>query len=507
MPDFGRVLVANRGEIALRVLRALRTLGIESAITYSDADATALPTAFADRAYRLPGVSAVDTYLNAEAIVEVARQCDADAIHPGYGFLSENAAFARLCREHSIGFVGPTSETLATSGNKIECKKLAEANGVPVVPYSREALEDPEEAARFASDIGFPVLLKSAFGGGGRGIREATSREEVRDAFSSVRREAESAFGRAAVFVEKRLQRPRHIEVQIFGNSTGSEVIPLGERECSIQRRYQKLVEISPSPVVDEESRARLADYAATMARAVRYANAGTVEFLRDSATGALYFLEVNARLQVEHPVTELVTGLDLVAAQFAVAQHGSLPFRPENVRPRGVAIECRINSEDPLHDFLPVTGRIEHLRIPAGPGIRVDTALTEGMEVTPYYDSLLAKAVAWGATFEEARARELAALNEFRVVGVPTTIPFHREVMVAPRFIAGDLSTAFLDESGILPRLAERAREADPDRFAIAAFLLAQSRAARTPARSLGSRGRPTLPNAGVGGRFVDGL
>lgn len=508
MREFERVLVANRGEIALRVLRALKALDIETVAIYSDADSATLPVLEADRAFRLPGVYPNETYLDGAKIVEVARASDCDAIHPGYGFLSENGEFARLCREHSVRFIGPSAEAMTTSGDKLACKKIAEANGIPVVPYTKEPLEDKGEALRFAREIGFPVLLKSAYGGGGRGIREARTPEEVEEAFETSRRESESAFGRSAVFLEKRLVRPRHIEVQILASEDSSDVVHLGERECSIQRRYQKLVEVSPSPVVDASTRAKVAGHAIALAKAVKYSNAGTVEFLRDSETGEFFFIEVNARLQVEHPVTEIVTGTDLVSSQIHIARHGTLPFRQADVQPRGCAIECRINSEDPLSDFLPTAGRVEYFRVPSGPGVRVDTALYEGVEIPPYYDSLLAKLIGWGASFEEARRRALVALSEFKLVGLPTTIGFHRQVLSSPAFARGELSTAFIEESGVLERLAEETYPAVSDPFAVAALLLSKNQFREGPERATGpSVGpRPFSPALSVG-RFPDGL
>ena len=507
MRDLERVLIANRGEIALRVVRALRTLGIESGVVYSDADAASLATLRADRAYRLPGVVPSDTYLKMDAIIEVARKSDSDAIHPGYGFLSENSEFSRRCRESAITFIGPSPEALAISGNKLACKQLAESKGVPVIPYSRAPLEDADAAARFAEEIGFPILLKSAFGGGGRGIKEAKSREEVREGFESAQREARSAFGRAQVFVEKKLLRPRHIEIQVLASEGAGEVVHLGERECSIQRRYQKLVEVSPSPVVDHATRERVAGYARTVLEAVGYSNAGTVEFLRDSKDGRFYFLEINARLQVEHPVTELVTGTDLVVSQIHIARTGALPFHQADVRPRGVAIECRINAEEPLADFMPGTGRIDYLRLPGGPGIRVDTGLFEGMEVTPYYDSLLAKLVAWGETPEEARRRELTALDEFRLAGVPSTIPFHRHVLAHPSFVGGELSTSFIEESGVLAELARESDRAAIDRLAVATLLLSKNQFRSGPGTAVPPGRGPRPPFLDRGGRYIDGL
>ena len=506
MREFQRVLIANRGEIALRVLRTLRALDIESVLVYSDADAGALAPSEADRAVRLPGVYPEETYLDQDRLVEIARQNDCDALHPGYGFLAENAEFARRVRDAAIAFIGPSTATLVTSGNKLECKRVAGAHGVPVVPYSPEPIEEEREAVRFAEAVGFPVLLKSAFGGGGRGIKEARTREDVREAFASSRREAQAAFGRSAVFIEKRIVRPRHIEVQLLASRDGEEVLHLGERECSIQRRYQKLVEISPSPVVDEASRERLVGYAITMARALRYTNAGTVEFLRDPTSGEFYFLELNARLQVEHPITELRTGVDLVESQIHIARHGTLPLRQKEVEFRGTAIECRINSEDPLADFAPAAGTVSYLRTPSGPGIRVDSALRAGMEISPYYDSLLAKLVAWGPSFEAARRRALAALKEFTLAGVPTTIPLYRDLLANPMFVRGELSTSFLEESGVLRALAEGSRRVDPDLFAVAALLLSE-RGLPAPDRRAGPAAIVRARAAERGGRFVDGL
>ena len=507
MREFRRVLIANRGEIALRVIRALRALAIETVAIYSDADASTLPVLEADRAYRLPGVYPSETYLDAAKIVEVARRSDCDAIHPGYGFLSENGDFARLCREHSVKFIGPSEQALTTCGNKLACKRIAESNGIPVVPYSKEPLEDRREARRFAQEIGFPVLVKSAYGGGGRGIREARSGEDVEEAFETSRREAQSAFGRSAVYIEKRLVRPRHIEVQVLASEDSQDVVHLGERECSIQRRYQKLVEVSPSPVVDEVTRDAVARYAVTLAKAVKYSNAGTVEFLRDSETGAFFFIEVNARLQVEHPVTELVTGIDLVASQIHIAREGTVPVRQRDVQPRGTAIECRINCEDPTNDFLPAAGTIDYFRVPSGPGVRVDTALYEGVAISPYYDSLVAKLIAWGVSFDEARRRALVALGEFKLVGVPSTVAFHRQVLASPAFARGELSTAFLEDHAILQHLAEELPTAISDQRAVAAFLLSRNPFRGGPGR-LPATG-PDAPGAPAPstGRFVDGF
>ena len=498
------MLVANRGEIALRIIRALKALEMEPVAIYSDADATSLHVFEAEKAFRLPGVYPKDTYLDSRKIIEIARRADCDALHPGYGFLSENADFSRLCRENSLKFIGPSPETLAKSGNKLACKKIADSYGIPVIPYAREPIEDPKEAIRYSSEIGFPVLLKNAFGGGGRGIKEARSKEDVSEAFESSKREAKSAFGRFSVYIEKKLKRPRHIEIQILASDDSSEILHLGERECSIQRRYQKLVEISPSPVVDDNTRELVAKRAISMAKAVKYSNAGTVEFLRDSETGEFYFLEINSRLQVEHPVTELVTGIDLVASQIEIAKGKRIPFKQNDIKIRGSGIECRINAEDPLSGFTPETGSVDYLQIPSGPGVRVDTALYEGLEITPYYDSLLAKLIAWGLSFPQARKRELIALNEFKLIGVRTTIPLHRQVMANQSFAKGDISTSFIDESGIMERLSE---EVNFDRFAVAALLLSKEQFIHHSQRATTEAQRPRWQKEMRGGRFVDGL
>ncbi len=512
MREFKRVLVANRGEIALRVIRALNALGIESVAIYSDADASSLPVREADRAFPLKGAFGSETYLNISKIMEIARISDCDAIHPGYGFLSENASFAKSCEENSIKFIGPRSRTLTISGDKFECKKLAIENQVPVVPASKEPVGSPEEAAKIANEIGFPVLLKSAFGGGGRGIKEAKSKEETREAFESSQREAQNAFGRFQAFIEKKLVRHRHIEFQIVASDNGSQVIHLGERECSVQRRYQKLIELSPSPVVDEATRKLVAGYAIKIAKAVGYSNAGTIEFLRDSATGNYYFLEVNSRLQVEHPVTELVTGVDLVNTQIHIASRGKLPIKQEEVIFRGAAIECRINAEDSLADFVPSTGKIEYLQIPGGPGIRVDTAIFPGLEITPYYDSLLAKLIAWGLDLDQARRRMLVALEEFKIAGIESSIPFHRQVMQNKAFCLGDIHTSFVEESKVIEEVQKQRGAASLDAYAVAAFLLPKGNTLATrQADGKGSpsaRRAPTLKNfANREGRFFEPL
>jgi len=503
------VLIANRGEIAVRIVRALKIIGMESVAIYSDADASAQHVSMADKAFRLPGVFATETYLDAEKIIQIARSADCDMIHPGYGLLSERSEFSKLCDDNGIKFVGPRPETLATSGNKLECKKLVESFGIPVVAYSHEPLNDPEEASKFASEIGFPVLVKSAFGGGGRGIREAKNKHEVKSAFDISKREAAGSFGKFAVYVEKKLVSPRHLEVQIVASDDSQEIVHLGERECSIQRRYQKLVEISPSPALDDESRKLLWNYATKIAKIVKYSNVGTVEFLRDSS-GKFYFLEINSRLQVEHPVSEFVSGIDIVNTQFEIACNKKIPFKQKDVRLSGCAIEFRVNAEDPLTDFSPTIGKVEYLQVPQGSGVRVDTALQEGMTISPYYDSLIAKLIVYGANFEDARKRGLVALDEFSIFGIETTIPFHRELVRNDQFVRGEMNTNFIARSGILkqiPRLAENSL--NDHHFMIAALLLSHNQFSdnapdRQVVRSQASKRTDSRQRRG---RFIDAL
>lgn len=480
MREFNRVLVANRGEISVRIMKALKSLGIESVALYSDADTSALHVTMADMSFRLPGVFASETYLNAEKIIEIARRSDCDAIHPGYGFLSETSEFAKLCEKNSIKFVGPSSTTLAISGNKLECKKLVESRGVPVLEYTREPVNDPEEAARTAEEFGFPVLLKSAYGGGGRGIREARSRQEVKDAFEASRREARSSVGKFSIYLEKKLVNPRHLEIQIVASDDSENIVHLGERECSIQRRYQKLIELSPSPILDEQTRKIIFSYALKTAQTVKYSNLGTIEFLRDSVTGRIYFLEINSRLQVEHPVTELITGTDLVVTQLEIASKNKIPFKQKEIHFNGFAMECRINAEDPATGFTPTTGKIEFLAMPSGPGIRVDSALQEEMEISPYYDSLIAKLIVHGSSFDQVRRRTSVALNEFTVYGIETTIPFHQEVMKDEHFARGEIDTGFIETRKLLEKLAKASEMTEDHQFMIASLLLSRNQFAK---------------------------
>ena len=442
---FDTILVANRGEIALRIIRACRDMGLRSVAVYSDADRNAPHVRMADVAARLGPAPASESYLNISKILDAAKQTGAGAIHPGYGFLSENAEFADACEEAGIIFIGPPGRVMREMGEKTAARRKAQEAGVPVPPGYDAGLEDAEQALALAERIGYPILLKAAAGGGGKGIRFVHRAEDLAAALRLARSEAQGAFGDSSVYLEKAVTHARHIEVQIFGDKHGN-VIHLGERECSIQRRHQKLIEESPSPVLSEELRARFTDAAVKLAKAVGYVNAGTCEFLLGQ-DGNFYFLEVNARLQVEHPVTELCTGLDLVREQIRVAAGLPLSVTQEQVVFRGHAIETRVSAEDPLNNFLPASGSVAALRDPAGPGVRVDSGIYEGMTIPLYYDPLLAKLICWGKDRDEAITRLRRALDEYVIAGVRTTIPFAQWLMRHPRFLAGDFSTDFIAE------------------------------------------------------------
>ncbi len=439
-----KVLVANRGEIAVRILRALRELEIRGAVVYSEADRTSLPVLMADEAYPIGPAPSRESYLRGEAIVELAVQIGADAIHPGYGFLAENADFARHCEERGVVFIGPSPAAIAAMGSKIESRRLMIEAGVPVVPGGKDPIPDLETATQRAAEIGYPVMLKAAAGGGGKGMRRVHRAEDLASAFRAARSEASASFGDDAVYLEKFLERPRHIEIQILGDHHGS-VVSLGERECSLQRRHQKVVEEAPSPVVDSELRRRMGETAVRAAQAVGYSNAGTVEFLLDT-DGSFYFLEVNTRLQVEHPVTEMVTGLDLVWAQLHVAQGEPLPEDFFEVEPRGHAIEVRLYAEDPARGFAPSPGVVEVLRWPEGPGVRNDCGIEEGGEVSIHYDPMLGKLIVWGADREQALRRLDRALHELRVDGIRTTRPLFQALLSDPDFRAGAMDIDMLD-------------------------------------------------------------
>lgn len=441
-----RVLVANRGEIAVRIIRACRDLGIESVQVYSTADKDSLPVQLADSAVCIGPAPASQSYLQGKSLVDAALMSKCDAVHPGYGFLSENAAFAAMCSEAGLTFIGPSAEVISLMGDKSAARRAAIEAGVPVTPGSPDPISDRAAAALLATEIGFPVLIKASAGGGGRGMRVVENVDALNAALDAASREAESAFGNGAVYLEKYMPRVRHIEVQIMGD--GHDVVHFGERDCSIQRRHQKLVEESPSPALQPAQREAIAVSACKLAAKVNYSGAGTMEFILDPATGEFYFIEMNTRIQVEHPVTELVTNMDLVKMQITVAGTGKLPVRQDEIRFSGHAIECRINAEDPERGFMPKPGTLTGLVLPAGPGVRVDTHIYPGYDLPPHYDSLMAKVITWGQTREEAIARMRRALGEMRITGVPTTVPFHQRLLSEPAFIAGDVHTRFVRET-----------------------------------------------------------
>jgi acetyl-CoA carboxylase, biotin carboxylase subunit len=456
---FKKLLIANRGEIAVRVIRACHEMGIRTVAVFSEADRDALHVRYAHEAYPIGPPPSSESYLRIDKILDVAKRSGAEAIHPGYGFLSENPAFSRACRDARIVFVGPPPEAMEAMGDKVRSRELMTTAGVPVVPGS-PPLKDATEAGAFAAKIGYPVLLKASSGGGGKGMRVVRDGAQLPSLLAQAQGEARSSFGDETVFLEKYVDRPRHIEVQVLADAHG-HCIHLGERECSIQRRHQKLIEESPSPVIDAATRASIGAMAVKAAQACGYVSAGTVEMLR-SSDGSFYFMEMNTRLQVEHPVTEMVYGIDLVKAMIGIAGGGALPFTQEQVVPRGHAIECRIIAEDPSRNFMPAPGKIRALRAPTGPGVRYDGGIYAGFTVPVHYDPMLAKVITWGGDRLEAAARMTRALDELRVDGVKTSIAFHRRVMTHPAFLAGDLHTGFLDEhpellvSGTDPWLSE---------------------------------------------------
>ncbi len=477
---FKKILVANRGEIAVRILRACRELGIESVAVYSEADRNALHVRYADEAYLLGPAPSRESYLRADKIIDIARACGADAIHPGYGFLAEREAFAAACAEAGIVFIGPKPSAIAAMGDKMTARNTVTAAGVPVVPGTEgEGSMRDEELLALAPQIGFPLLIKASAGGGGKGMREVNSLEDMPALLASARREAESAFGDGNVYLEKLVTGARHIEIQILADQHGN-VIHLGERDCSIQRRHQKLIEEAPSPFIDEELRRKMGEVAVRAAQSVEYVNAGTIEFLVDKDKH-FYFLEMNTRLQVEHPVTELVTGIDIVAEQIRVARGRQLSYKQEEVQLRGHAIECRINAEDPYNGFLPSTGRITHSLLPTGPGIRVDTGVYPGFEITPFYDPMIAKLIVWGETRGQAILRMRRALEEYRIVGVRTNIPFHQTMMDSHRFMGGQYDTRFVEERFSMPQPDEGEETHHPEIAAAFATLVAHHQTQRS--------------------------
>ncbi len=440
-----RVLVANRGEIAVRVIRACHELGIEAVQAYSEPDRDSLAVDLADGSICIGPAPSAKSYLGIDLVLAAARTAKADAIHPGYGFLSENAAFARACARAGITFIGPPSEAIAMMGDKAAARQLAMHAGVAITPGSPGVVADAQAAREVAAALGYPVLLKASAGGGGRGMRVVRDSTQLAQRFIDAAREAQAAFGDPSIYVEKFLERVRHIEIQVLGD--GKNVLHLGERDCSIQRRNQKLLEESPSPMLDHAVRSRMGEAAVRICRQIGYMSAGTIEFIVDDATGMFYFMEMNTRVQVEHPVTEMVTGIDIVKAQISIAAGEYMAISQDDVRLNGHAIECRINAEDPARDFAPAPGRLERLRFPGGPGIRVDSHAYEGYLVPPYYDSLLAKVIAWGRNREEAIARMRRALSEMRVNGVATTLPFHIQLLRDERFRRADVHTRFVED------------------------------------------------------------
>jgi acetyl-CoA/propionyl-CoA carboxylase len=467
------LLIANRGEIALRIIRACQEMVIKSIAIYSDEDIRSIHVKRADESYYIGSAAPSESYLNINKIIQLANKVGADAIHPGYGFLSENEYFSESCEKNNIIFIGPSSKAMELTGDKMKCKAVMKKAKVPTVPGSDGTVDNVREALEIADNAGYPVLLKSAFGGGGRGIRLANNEKQLSEEFEMASAESKAAFGKAALFVEKYLQNIRHIEFQLLRDSHGN-TRHLFERECSIQRRHQKLIEISPSPVVDAKTREEIGKIAVRAAEAVDYLNAGTAEFLRDQY-GNFYFIEINSRLQVEHPVTELVTGLDLVKLQISIAQGEEIHFKQEDLRLHGAAIECRINAEDPFLDFSPSVGSVPNCNLPYGPGIRVDSYLYPGCTVSGYYDSLIAKLIAWGKDFEEARTRIKNSLDEFSIEGISTTIPLYKTILKEENFIQGKLSTDYLERYKLIDRMnddAKRQAQLKSD-AAIAAVLL----------------------------------
>ncbi|TCP23739.1 acetyl-CoA carboxylase biotin carboxylase subunit [Scopulibacillus darangshiensis] len=446
---FKKIVIANRGEIAVRIIRTCREMGIATVAVYSEADKNALHVKLADEAFCIGQTASKDSYLNIRNIMSVASVTKADAIHPGYGFLAENAEFAEICKSCDVTFIGPEAEAISKMGRKAVARDTMKQAGVPIVPGTDGLIEQMSEAVDIAKQIGYPIIVKATAGGGGKGMRLAHTEAELQKAVRQAQHEAETAFGDAGVYLEKYLEEPRHIEIQIIGDEEGN-VVYLGERDCSIQRRHQKLVEESPSPALNKNLREEMGKAAVLAAKAVNYTGVGTVEFLLDKDE-KFYFMEMNTRIQVEHPVTELVTGIDLIKEQISVADGHSLSFSQEDIQLNGWAIECRINAENPAKNFMPSPGKVEMYLPPGGYGIRVDSAVYPGYEIPPFYDSMVAKLIVTGKDRDEAIQRMKRALHEFDITGIYTTIPFHKKLFNHPSFVKGDFSTSFLESSSIL--------------------------------------------------------
>jgi len=491
---FKKILIANRGEIAVRVIRACREMKVIPVAVYSEADRKALHVRLAEEAHFIGEAKPSESYLHVEKILAVAKKCGAEAIHPGYGFLAENPRLVKRCEQEGITFIGPPSEPLEVIGEKTSARRQMTAAGVPIIPGTLESVADEKDLRKKARQVGFPLLLKASAGGGGKGLRLVSREKDLLPAFRLARSEALSSFADPAVYIEKYIEEPHHIEIQILADNHGN-VVHLGERECSMQRRYQKVLEESPSPFLDEETREAMGRVAVKAAASIGYRNAGTVEFIVDREKN-FYFLEVNARLQVEHPVTEMVTGIDLVKCQLEIAAGRPLPFRQEEVRRQGHAMECRIMAEDPFNDFLPSPGRIVYLHTPAGLGVRDDSGIYEGYEVPLDYDPLLSKLITWGKTREEAILRMTRALSEYQLYGIKTTIPFFQRILLHPRFLDGVYNTHFIAEL-----------EKEPDREdpveEIAALIAAGIKSRRDAQTGVSLRGRDKEKNWRIQGRL----
>jgi acetyl-CoA carboxylase biotin carboxylase subunit len=494
-----KVLVANRGEIAIRIFRGLNEMGIGSVAVYSEADRLSWHLRYADEAYLIGPPPAAESYLDITRMIEVARRAGCDAIHPGYGFLAESHEFAEACEKAGIVFIGPAPVSIRTMGFKTQAKKIMSKSGVPVIPGPPGPVTSAAEAEKVAADIGYPVMMKASAGGGGKGMRIVREPAAMRQAFKTATGEARSYFGNPEVFLEKFIEKPRHIEVQILADNFGGTIY-LGERECSVQRRYQKLIEETPSPAIDAETRVRIGETAVRAARAAAYRNAGTVEFILDQS-GAFYFLEMNTRLQVEHPVTEFVTGIDIVKQQIKIASGFALEYSQDEIRPQGAAIECRIYAEDPKNNFLPSLGRITRLKNPEGPWVRVENYVYRGYDIPVYYDPLIAKVITWGIDREAAIARMRRALGEYIIEGIETTIPFHMWVMRDLHFASGEFDTSYIDEH--YTGNSRRARREVPAEVAIIAAsisTLENKRPMTPPHQEHRSIWRATARKEGIG-------
>ncbi len=443
---FSKILIANRGEIALRIIRACRELGIRTVAVYSKADRDSLHVRFADEAVCIGQASSSSSYLNIPAIISAAEITDVEAIHPGYGFLAENAHFAEICESCKITFIGPTPENIRLMGDKMAARATMHKAGLPIVPGSPAAIKNKEEALRTAKSIGYPVIIKAAAGGGGKGMRICHNDLTLVSSIITAQSEAEANFGNSNVYIEKYIEKPRHIEVQIIADKSG-HILQLGERDCSIQRRHQKLLEESPSGVVNSKMRKKLGELVLKGMKSINYVSCGTIEFLLDAKTNNFYFMEMNTRIQVEHPVTEMVTGIDLIKEQLRVAAGEKLKIQQDQIHINGAAIECRINAEDPDNNFMPSPGKIETLILPGGPGVRLDTHIYAGYEIPPYYDSLIAKLIVHANNRQEAIKKMHRALSEFHISPIKTTIPFHLKLMENPLFLKGDISTHFIQD------------------------------------------------------------